>query len=125
MVNLLLTLWSNVASFWFRLTSYRFETQRFPFNWKTPIGYLVAVALQIIVASFPLRYLSCFMTFPLGGHLFTVTIANDVIADMKSINDDVKIWKSETYIYTKLLELIHLHSDGKQLSGTTNTQSCI
>lgn len=83
------------------------------------MGYLVAVSLQIIVALVPLRYLACFIAFALGLYLHCITLAKDVIDYINSINDDVKKFKSKIDIYKQLSELVHLHSDGKQLSLTT------
>lgn len=96
----------------------KYVFQRLPFNWKNPIGYLVAVFLQIIVETYHFRYLACFLTFALGGYLFTTTSSIDVIKDLKSVNDDLR---SKIDISTKLTKLINLHSDSKQLSATTVT----
>lgn len=76
----------------------------------------MAVSLQIIIASYPFRYLACFVTFALGGYLFAITMVKDVIDDIKSINDDLK---SKIDAFKKLFKLFNLHSDAKQLSGTT------
>lgn len=96
---------------------------RLPFNWRHPLGFLVAVFLQIIAVIFPFRYLSCFITFALGSYLFVSTLTNDVVNYVKSINDDAKKSKSKIDIYKKLSELVHLHSDGKQLSETAINES--
>lgn len=102
-----------VIPVWF---CFGFSIERLPFNWRDPIGYSMAVSLQIIIASYPFRYLACFVTFALGGYLFTITMANDVIDVIKSINDDLK---SEIDTFKKLSKLFNLHSDAKQLSWTT------
>lgn len=55
--------------------------------------------------------------------MFVSTLTNDVVNYVKSINDDAKKSKSKIDIYKKLSELVHLHSDGKQLSETAINES--
>lgn len=100
----------------------RFDTERFPFNWKNPIGYCVSVSLQIIVVLYPMRYLASFSTLALGAYLFAVSSVKVVTADIKASNDNTDLLlKSPTFdIYRKFSELIDLHSDAKQLSVLKN-----
>lgn len=66
--------------------------------------------------AYPMRFLACFLTLALGGCLNSITMANDVIYDVKSFNHD-KIWlKSKVDVHNELFELINLHSAAKQLS---------
>ena len=95
-----------------------FQIDRLPFNWKNPIGYGIAVALQISIVSYPLRYLACFFTLAFGAYLIGTTIAKHVVEDMKSTNDDIKFSKSKIDVFKKLSELIQMHSDAKQLNET-------
>lgn len=87
----------------------------------------MVIALQIIIASYPLHYLACFVSFALGSFLLAITLCKDVIGDLTYVNDDIKIKgeKSKIDILKKLSESIDLHSDAKQLSSTVCKFTCI
>lgn len=92
---------------------------RFPFDWKNPVGYLVAVAVQLHMTLIIVRYIECFLIFGLAGVLFGFSIANDIKNNLKQFN---KIAKSKKSILPNIMEqlvaLIHFDVDLRQLSQT-------
>lgn len=80
----------------------------------------MAIALQIFIVLHPLRYMVCIVSFALGCFLFAITLVNELIDDITAANDDIKKSKSKVDLVKKFSELINLHSDGKQFSGTAN-----
>lgn len=84
-----------------------FFYQRLPFDWKNPLGYLIAIYLQFIVVSMPLRYMGCFVTLALTSFLIGMCFADDMKNDLKSIDENAKVKLPKTTIYKQLTEMIN------------------
>lgn len=92
------------------------QIDRFPFDSKNPVGFSVAVVLQIIIIGYPLRFLACYASLALGAYMFAIAFVKDILDDLKSLNDNLKATSPESDVYKKLCEVIHVHSGGKQLN---------
>lgn len=67
-----------------------FEIKRVPFHWKTPIGYLIAVVLQLLILAYPARFVSWMLSLAMGGYLFAMSLVNDIKEMIDSINENIK-----------------------------------
>lgn len=94
---------------------------RFPFDWKNPIGFLVAVILQTIMISYPLRYMSCYTRLALGSYLFAITFVRDTIDEANDFSDSLRKSRSKLNAYKKISEIIQVHAEGKRSSLTKMT----
>lgn len=88
----------------------------YPFNWKSPHGYLIAVVLQCSTAFHFLHYLACGMSIALGSNLIVTLMNGFMENDLKSINDMTKLKKSETDIFESFSQFIQSYAEVKQLS---------
>lgn len=62
---------------------------RLPFDWKNPLGYLVAVILQYIMALYCLMLAFCCVFHGIGCCLFFYTIVSKSVKDnLKQINEN-------------------------------------
>lgn len=96
---------------------YRFVIEfRLPFDWKSPTGYVIAILLQFIIVFYECSYLACFLTLALGIYLFILSFAKDMIDELQTINDRVKMENSIAQIRNQLNEFITMQSDIKELS---------
>lgn len=88
---------------------------RFPFDWKTPFGYLVAFALQSSGCICISWVYAQFTSFLFGSCWFFIFVAKDITTDFDTFNADVK---SQDGNRQKLREnfcnLIEIFSDAKQ-----------
>lgn len=93
-------------------------TQRFPFDWKNPIGYSVAVAQQLHIVLLSLQYINTFFCLEFGGLLFTFSLVKDIKGDLHRFNRVAKNKKSQSKIacMKQLAQLIRFHADIKELS---------
>ena len=80
--------------------------KRFPFDWKNPIGYFIAVLLQIHIVSIPFRYVAPFASLGIAALLFSCSMAKDVKNDIDAINESAQLERSREYIFEQLSELI-------------------
>lgn len=82
------------------------NSDRFPFNWKSPIGYLIAVALQFQMGFLPLRYMQCFLNFAIAAFLFSFSTVKDFKNDIIRFDKIAKSkHKTQLAIMGKLNEL--------------------
>lgn len=93
-------------------------TWRFPFDWKNPCGYLIAVAIQLHLESIQLQYIEAFLTLGGAGLLFAFTIVKDIKNNLNEFNEVAKKRKSQLpEIMVQLANVICYHRDLKELSS--------
>lgn len=98
---------------------------RFPFETKSPLGYIVAIILQatgICVISLICTFA---ILFPVAHCLFLITFTLDLDDEIRMLNDATKIesYRKEKLsanrrieIYKELFKIIQFQCDLKQLS---------
>lgn len=98
--------------------------KRFPYDWQNPVGYLVAVSIQLFTATIAFRYIGCFTLLAFGGFMFAlaiVQILKDVLLSINNLasfkNRNHKLAKNEKLrknIYEKLFQFIQMHAHLQQ-----------
>lgn len=89
---------------------------RFPFNWKHPFGYVIAVILQFIVTFAVLIANFCFGIFGIGSFYMLNSLAEYIKCDLDSLNRSVRDKADRFELLTKIQCSIQSHSDAIQLS---------
>lgn len=79
---------------------------RFPFDWKNPIGYSVAVMLCVRITAIPFCYIRTFLTLGAGSFLISLTVAADNQCDLDSINESIKAEQPREIILEQITEFI-------------------
>lgn len=80
--------------------------ERFPFDWKNPIGYSVAINLQLVMFSFPLSFIAYTLGLSFGAFIFGLAFVKDVKYTIKSLEKFVKTKPQRSAILRKVIELI-------------------
>lgn len=86
---------------------------RFPFDWKTPFGYLIAFRLQYITLAHVFQFIALLVSVGIGFFLLTITMLKDLkrtVRALKSYN------QNEMLSMNQLYDFIKFHSITKQLS---------
>lgn len=91
-------------------------TERYPFDWKNPIGYAIAVIIQCLVTFYLLHYLTCFLSIPLGAYLIANSVNEFMEIDLKSINKMAKRENTKSAIFKPFSRFIRSNAEFKQLS---------
>lgn len=107
--------WINKFSPFFLLCLFH----RFPFNYRNPIGYLFAFALQYIALMNLFFYVCCMACIGIGFFMFIISIAKDIKNNLKSINEQLTKSMAEdkiSEISKQFSKTIQFHADAKQLS---------
>lgn len=89
---------------------------RYPFDWKNPIGYFVAVTFQYISAVYLFTFTNCLIFFGIGSFIFEHSATNDLKNDLKSSNGIVKIKRKRAQVLDRVSDFIQFYSKLKQLS---------
>lgn len=91
-----------------KLAPHIFLLFRFPFDWKNPLGYFIAVYLQFIIVSMPLQYMGCFLTFALTAFLYSLSLAKNMTNNLRSVDKNAKAKLPQTVIYKEVCEMIRV-----------------
>lgn len=98
----------------------RTHVDRLPFDWKNPVGYLVAVFCQSALLLNPVRYMACMLTLVLATCILLLALIKEGVGVLRKINDNAKRPRSQQQQQQHTLELladfIRMHTDAKQLS---------
>lgn len=72
-----------------------FSNLRFPFDWRNPIGYLIALSSQFIADTYFFIFVACVVAFGLGIFLFLLAAAKDIKTDLRLLNKCAKLTKNQ------------------------------
>lgn len=89
---------------------------RFPFDWKNPLGYFVAVAFQYIATSLLFAFVSCMMSFEIGAFFMELLLTNDIKSDLKLFNENAMVKDNRSLAFKRFGDFIENHWTLKQLS---------
>lgn len=79
---------------------------RYPFDWKNPIRYLFAVALQLVQTFNALHYVACFLTFAIGSAIISLSVAKEIKGDLILIDQRAKSGQSKQQMVEHFGEII-------------------
>lgn len=97
---------------------------RFPFNWKDPFFYALAMAVEYLVTMDLFYFISCLTTLKIGTLLYTITITEDIKRSVHSINTNGRL-KKNVQIFTELTNFVQFHLEARQLSTAQEVKSII
>lgn len=91
--------------------------KRLPFDWKHPIGYLVAMIITYIIVCYAYIVIACTVTLGIGAFCYVISATKEIQRILNSINHNAH--PNENHVNElKILfsEYIHAHRVAKQLS---------
>lgn len=88
-----------------------------PFNWKSPLGYLVAYSIEFTSAFFLLRVFACTLGFFTASCEILIGFAEDIKQQIHGLNQINDIRKAQAEFLEKFHEFIQLDSSAKQFSA--------
>lgn len=89
---------------------------RFPYDWRNPSGYLVAISIQYFLAFYPSRYVGCFLCFAFGAFMFSMATVEILKNELHAIDMMGSGRKTREKMLKSFSEFIRRHADAKQLS---------
>lgn len=100
-----------------------FVLLRWPFNWRTPVGYLITLSIQCVAI-----YATVFCAIPLV-HLFigtlwlSISFVEDVTNDLQFLTVDQS--SNQNYMESRqhFCNIVHFYGNAKQLSSSNRNNS--
>lgn len=89
---------------------------RFPFDWKTPHGYLVAYLSDCVGCVSLASAFIQFLNLLIGSCWLFIYIADDITSDLAAFNADIETTEHNRAVelLTRLCDIIRIYSDAKQ-----------
>lgn len=100
--------------FWFSITN------RLPYDWKNPTGYLITVSMQWFLASWIFQYIGCMVFLGFASFIIAISVIKILNGELHPINkmsSDKISRKSRQNLYEKFFKFIYTHANSKQLSA--------
>lgn len=91
--------------------------RRFPWDWRTPAGYLVAVIIQYILTSYVFLFGALALAIGLGCILFGRSIVKDACASLNLFNDIANSDGDRMQMNEQLADFLETHSSLIELRG--------
>lgn len=105
---------------WLNEKVFHFHFDRMPFNWKTPIGFLVIFLFQCVNVNNAAMIVTPTMCFFVGSCILLKSLIEDITNDLNSLNQDEqkmsKLDKRKKIAKEDFCYVIQEFSDVKQLS---------
>lgn len=107
----------NFANFKSNRTIYGIirDSQRFPFNWQNPWGFLIALGLQYAMHSYGMLIGACALILGAAAFLYAIAASKCIKANLFSIAQCTRN-KTNQNILDRFIEFIQFHSCVTQLS---------
>lgn len=89
---------------------------KFPFNWRTPFGYLMASLLLSVAIYFALFSATQIVCFFIGSCLMFISFVEDISNDLDALNiGDKDLKKCEQKLVVQFRNIVQLFADVKEL----------
>ena len=79
---------------------------RYPFDWKNPIGYSIAIALTLYLMLKIVDHVRFLLSFSIAATVFIITIVKDLICKLNEVNENLKAKQNRCQIIEKIIEPI-------------------
>lgn len=93
-----------------------FVLHRFPFNWRTPFGYLSAFILQYMALKYVVMVGACIIVLAIGLYFYLIALSKSMKRSLLSIHQNSTDKTKRTIIWGQFTEFIDFHSKVKQFS---------
>ena len=89
---------------------------RLPFDTKTPVGFLIAMSMMIIMTSHATLIGACAVSLTCGSSLYVIAASKCVKKSLHSISRNAHSKKKRIHIFDQLTEFVEFHSRIKRLN---------
>lgn len=92
-----------------------FSVQRLPFDYRNPVGYLIAIIIHFLMIWYELMIGACVVSFAFGCYFFVIAMSKSIKASLFAIDRSIGDKIDEKLMLDQLVEFIDLRATGKQL----------
>lgn len=93
--------------------------QRFPFDWRSPFGFLVAIAIQYVMVTYFLVIAAPILIMVIASYLYCIAVSKIVKRGLLHINRNAQAKEiDQSTLLEQIIESLKMYSCMKQLSAT-------
>lgn len=92
------------------------RNRRLPFDSKNPIGFVIALSLEVGTFYYLFNLLGFCITLEIGAFMFMLAATEDIQQNLHSINEYTGSKRRHQQLSKQLINFIDYHSTMKQLS---------
>lgn len=100
------------------------HSQRFPFDWHNPFGYLIAVILEAVAHSYTICYLGSLLSLAAGVFMFAISGCKYGVDVLKKIQKQLQRKRKPPPSLMHFNKFHSLQANGSQLSNLTFISHC-
>lgn len=89
---------------------------RFPFQWKTPVGYLLAIFIESISILYACTFSVSMFCFLIATCFMQMALADDILSKLIAMNEHCTIYGDYSKFSNKFRTFIEMQEIGRQLS---------
>lgn len=83
---------------------------RLPFDWRDPVGFLIAMAIHCTLFWYEIMIAGCLISFAIGCYCFAIATIKLVRVSLLSISQRIGVKGKQKLNLDQLVEYIELHS---------------
>lgn len=90
-------------------------SERLPFDWKSPYGYLIAIAIQYVMGRYGYMIGASIFVLSIGAYLYGNSLSKGIKGSLFAFNRNVRAKTDQSILLEQVIEFLELHSNAKQL----------
>lgn len=99
----------------------KFIIRRFPFDWRNPVGFAVAMLMQYIMFMYGARIGCCVFCLAIRSYLYGIALSRVIKGNLFAINRSTQAEAEQSQTFKQLVKFLDLHSSAQQLGGKTKS----
>lgn len=100
---------------WNRFWEDVFFLARFPFDWKNPLGFAIAIGVQHKTFTYLVYIGACVLALGFGCYSYLMAMAECIKQNLCAIRRNIRKSRQKKHLWEQLKEFIEFHSRAKQL----------
>lgn len=90
-----------------------FFSRRFPFDWRNPVGFMIAMTTQYVMFLYGIKVPACVLALSIGSYLYSIALSKDVKGSLFMFKRNIQSKADQSLLLEQLAEFIDLHSNAK------------
>lgn len=96
---------------------FAFFSSRSPFNWRTPIGFLIIYTIQSAAVIFSCHLCTCYIVTFTAPCYMVFTFCNEIKDEIHSLEESNKARQKSVELMKRVGDIVEFHAAAKQLSS--------
>lgn len=86
------------------------RNERFPFEWKNPRGYVIAVIIDTVIGMHLFTLIASIASLGIGSYLLAIVATSEIRKGLDLINKNLKTESERPRAMQRISQFVHWHS---------------